>query len=222
MKVLDKGFVKLIDTMPSSWKSETLKADEAIVQAARISYDGSSKGDERDSKLIKYLVKHNHLTPLEHVVFKFHIKCPIFVQRHIVKHRTTSMNEISARYTEVKDEYYIPTHFRKQATKNKQSSEGTIENQEIVDSFHKHCKLTYSYYQTLLEEGVSREMARIILPQNMYTQFYWKIDLRNLLHFCKLRNSPDAQFETQEYAKAIEEIVKEYCPISYQAFKENQ
>lgn len=217
VQVLDKGYVELVDMMPSKWNSEILKADEAIVQAARVSYDGSSKGDEKDAKLIKYLIKMDHWTPVEHVVFKFRIKCPIFVQRHIVKHRVTSMNEISARYTEVKDDFYVPNNFRGQSKSNRQASEGQTDFD--TNNFKEFCQVIYDYYQTLLKSGVSREMARMILPQNMYTEFYWKIDLRNLLHFCKLRNSSDAQWETQQYAEAIENIVKETNPITYEAYK---
>ena len=217
VQVLDKGHVELVDMMPSNWKSQKLKADEAIVQAARVSYDGISKGDEKDAKLVKYLIKMNHWTPVEHVVFKFRIKCPIFVQRHIVKHRTTSMNEISARYTEVKDDFYVPEFFRGQSKSNRQASQG--QNDYDTKDFKIFCQSIYNYYKNLLNSGVSREMARMILPQNMYTEFYWKIDLRNLLHFCKLRNSPDAQWETQQYAQAIENIIKETNPVSYEAYQ---
>lgn len=224
IKVLDKGFVKLVDMMPSQYTDETLKCDEAIVRAARVSYNDSSKGTEKDAKLIKFLVDNHHLVPLESVVFQFQIKCPIFVQRHIVKHRMSSMNEVSARYTKPEDEWYIPETVRKQCSKNRQCSSLTNKfdeetNQKLVKQIDESCKESYKTYESLLEQGVSREMARMVLPQSMYTTFYWKIDLRNALHFCNLRNSSDSQFETMEVARAIEEIISKTNPISYKAFR---
>lgn len=218
IKVLDKGSIELIDIMPKNYQDPQLKCDEAIVRAARVSYNQSSKGTERDTKLIQYLIEHHHSVPLESIVFQFKIKCPIFVQRHIVKHRMTSMNEVSARYTKVIDEWYVPQEVRKQCTKNKQSSNGTLPN-NLIEIFDSSCQSSYKQYEELLSQGVSREMARIILPQSMYTEFFWKIDLRNALHFCNLRNSTDSQWETQQYAKAIEEIIKETNPVSYKAFR---
>jgi len=219
-KVLDKGFVKLVDIMPKNYQDEELRCDESIVRAARVSYNQSSKGTERDKKLIQYLVKHYHMVPLESIVFQFSIKCPIFVQRHIVKHRMTSINEVSARYTEVKDEWYTPSTIRLQSTTNKQSSSGQHEhNTLLIEQFDKVCKEAYKNYEDLLQKGVSREQARIILPQGMYTTFFLKIDLRNALHFCTLRNAPDCQWETRQVAIAIEEFIKECCPISHKAFR---
>jgi len=219
INVLDKGFVKLVDIMPKNYTDPELKCDEAIVRAARVSYNQSSKGTERDKKLIQYLVKHHHSVPLESIVFQFQIKCPIFVQRHIVKHRMSSMNEVSARYTKVIDEWYTPNKVRKQCTKNKQSSDGFLDD-TLSEQFDSACQSSYKKYEELLEKGVSREMARIILPQSMYTQFFWKIDLRNALHFCNLRNAPDSQWETQQYAQAIEKIIQETNPVSYKTFRE--
>lgn len=216
------GFVKLIDVMPKQYTSDILKCDESIVRSARVSFNQVSKGDVLDSKLINFLVKNQHSTPLESVVFKFHIKCPIFVQRHIVKHRTASMNEISARYTVIKDEFYIPSEFRKQASNNRQSSEGVVENsQELISKYTEACELAYSTYTDLLSSGVAKEMARMILPQSMMTEFYFTINLRNLLHLVKLRNSPDAQYETQQIAEKMERVIAELCPVSYRAFKDN-
>lgn len=221
IKVLDKGFVKLVDMMPRNYTDDTLKADEAIVRAARVSYNDTSKGTEKDSKLIKYLIDNSHMVPLESVVFQFQIKCPIFVQRHIVKHRMSSMNEVSARYTKADDEWYIPDALRKQCPKNKQCSapEQVPNNTDLLKLMNETCESSYKAYETLLEQGVSRELARMILPQSMYTTFFWKIDLRNALHFCNLRNSSDSQFETAEVAKAIESIISETNPVSYQAFR---
>lgn len=220
VKVLDKGFVKLLDTMPSTYSSDLLRLDESIVKSARVSYNNVSKGDERDAKLVKYLIQHDHGTPLESIVFKFYIKCPIFVHRHIVKHRISSMNEVSGRYTKMKSEdWYIPDEFRKQCTRNHQSSEGKVELSSIlIDKYNEHCKQSYELYNELLENGVSREMARAVLPLSTYTSFYWTINLRSLMNFIKLRNHEDAQHETRQYAKAIKEIVEELCPISLEAF----
>lgn len=218
------GFVKLVDILPKEYNSDVLKCDEAIVQAARVSYDGTSKGDESDSKLVKFLMKHNHGTPMESIIFKFHIKCPIFVQRHIVKHRMTSMNEISARYVEVLDEWYVPSKFRTQSKSNRQASGPDIENENNIflkNKFDEKAKDIYSFYKFLLEQGVAREQARTILPQAMMTQFYLTLNLRSLMNLVYLRNSSDAQWETQQIAEAMENIWKEVAPVSYSAFRNN-
>ena len=216
------GFVKLVDVLPRNYTSEVLKCDEAIVQAARVSYDGESKGDVPDSKLVEFLMKHNHGTPLESIIFKFHIKCPIFVQRHIVKHRMTSMNEISARYVEVADEWYTPENFRTQSKSNRQASGADFESDEneiLKVSFDAKMIEIYAFYRSLLEKGVAREQARSILPQGMMTQFYLTLNLRSLMNLVYLRNSPDAQLETQQVASAMETIWKNNAPISYAAYK---
>ena len=216
------GFVRLVDILPKEYKSETLKCDEAIVQAARVSYNQTSKGDIPDSRLIKFLIKHNHGTPLESIVFKFHIKCPIFVQRHIVKHRMTSMNEISARYVEVEDSWYTPENFRSQSKSNRQAS-GEDLDKEKNDSIKKEYELamqnSYNAYVNLLDKGVAREQARALLPQSMYTQLYLTLNLRSLMNLVYLRNSPDAQWETQQIAKAMEEIWARVAPVSYSEFR---
>lgn len=219
------GFVRLVDILPKEYKSETLKCDEAIVQSARVSYNQTSKGDAADSKLVKFLIEHNHGTPLESIVFKFHIKCPIFVQRHIVKHRMTSMNEISARYVKVEDQWYTPEIFRAQSKSNRQASDGNIDefvNNEIKDLFNDKVSEIYEFYEQLLAKGVAREQARSILPQAMYTQFYLTLNLRSLMNLVYLRNSPDAQWETQQIAKAMEEIWKEVAPVSYGVYYDKQ
>jgi len=218
------GFVRLIDVMPGKYDSEKLKCDEAIVRAARVSYNRESKGEEADVKLIKFLMKHNHGTPTESVVFKLMIKCPIFVQRHIVKHRMTSMNEVSARYTTVKDGWYTPEVFRCQSKSNRQASDGFLnekENEEIKNEFETKMKEIYGFYNELLEKGVSREQARTILPQCMYTTFYLTLNLRSLLNLIYLRNSSFAQSETREVAVALEEILKITNPISYETYRES-
>lgn len=220
INVLDKGYIKLVDMMPRNYQDANIKCDESIVRAARVSYNKGSKGTERDTKLIRYLVEHKHMVPLESVVFQFQIKCPIFVQRHIVKHRMSSMNEVSARYTEVKDEWYIPQKFRAPSSTNKQSSEEIKKNyQKEINEYSDACENSYQCYKNLLSSGVAREMARVVLPQSMYTIFYLKMDLRNALHFCNLRNSSDSQWETQQYAKAMEDIISITNPISWSAFR---
>lgn len=216
------GFVKLVDILPKEYKSEILKCDEAIVQAARVSYNQSSKGDDADAKLVKFLITHNHGTPLESIIFKFHIKCPIFVQRHIVKHRMTSMNEISARYVKVTDGWYTPKTFRKQSKSNRQASQGHLDeedNEKIKKLFDEKAEDIHKFYEHLLECGVAREQARAILPQTMYTQFYLTLNLRSLMNLVYLRNSPDAQWETQQVAKAMEEVWKQVAPVSHSTFR---
>lgn len=220
--VTECGFVRLVDILPKEYESETLKCDEAIVRAARVSYNQQSKGDAQDAKLVKFLMEHNHGTPLEAIIFKFHIKCPIFVQRHIVKHRMTSMNEISARYVTVQEEYYVPKHFRNQSKSNRQASSGNLvdeSNDLAIKLFTESCEQSYQTYKKMLELGVAREQARALLPQTMYTELYLTLNLRSLMNLVYLRNSPDAQWETQQIAAAMEDVWKETAPVSYQAFR---
>ncbi len=212
IKVLDKGYVKLIDHMGS---------DKMIVNAARTSYDSKSKSASDDSKLISYLMRHEHSTPFEMCEMIFLIKCPIFVARHIVRHRTASMSEISARYTKLEEDFYVPEHMRVQSSSNKQASEeGNVPNEtDILDAITKVSEQMFSLYNVFTEIGVAREQARMILPLNVYTKFYWKMDLRNLLHFLKLRMHPHTQRETQEYARAIAEFVKSTFPVTWEHFE---
>ena len=215
VNVLDKGFVRLVDVMGN---------DQAIVQAARVSYGEGTKTVREDSALIDYLMRHQHTSPFEMVEFKFHVKAPIFVARQWFRHRTASVNEISARYSVIKDEFYVPEKFRKQSKVNKQASEGFLEepdNSYSEDIYRYSVEKSFEHYNSLLKLGVSRELARAVLPVSTYTEFYWKQDLHNLLHFLKLRLSEDAQFEIREYAKAISEIVKEMVPITWKAFEEH-
>lgn len=215
-KVLDHGFVDLIDVMGG---------DEAIVQAARVSYGQGSKGVEADTKLITYLIRNGHSSPLEQVVFKWHLKLPIFVMRQLVRHRTARLNEVSARYTELKDEFYIPEleRLKGQGKTNKQGSEGELDlvvKQQVLGYMSSASQLAYSYYESLLAMGVSRELARIVLPVNIYTECYWQMDLNNMLKFLKLRLDEHAQWEIVEYAKALAEDVKERVPIAYKAWED--
>lgn len=206
--------VELIDCMGT---------DASIVQAARVSYGAGTKTPSNDTALIRYLLRHRHTTPFEMVEFKFRIKCPIFVARQHMRHRTASINEISARYSVIEDEYYTPVPFRKQSTDNKQGSSGPIDediNAEITERYTYLCREAFEVYNMMLEKGVSRELARCVLPQSTMTHFYWKINLHNLFHYLRLRMDSHAQWEIQELACQIFRHVKEKVPIAAQAFED--
>lgn len=211
IKVLDKGFVRLVDFMGG---------DQSVVDSARVSYGGVSKGPEQDKKLLFYLMEHDHSTPFEHTVFKFHVKAPIFVARQWMRHRMASYSEVSYRYTETPDEFYIPTEWRIQDTKNKQSSVASsfLEDELLSKELQLICNESYNFYKRFLSRGVSREMARIVLPVNMYTQFYWSVNARSLMNFIRLRADPSAQEEIRKYAEAHVEFFEEKCPWTYEAF----
>ncbi len=225
--VLDHGFIRYIDHMGS---------DKRIVEAARISYKSPSKGDEADKKLLSYLWKNKHTSPFEIVKLTLNIKMPIFVMRQYVRHRMQNLNEISARYTELPNEFYIPKEWRKQDTKNKQGSEVEEDwnkkpteekgswwmgskNEFLTFKTELVCKESYKVYQELIKEGVAREMARMVLPVNIYTEIYTCWDLKNLLHFISLREDAHAQFEIQEYGRAIKQICKELFPWTIEAYE---
>ena len=210
-KILDKGFVRLVDFMGG---------DQGVVDAARVSYGGKSRGAEADRKLIDYLMKHSHMTPFEHSVFKFHVKCPIFVMRQWIRHRMASYNEISARYTEVKDEFYVPAKWRAQDVKNKQGSVAapTLDHAALTRKFEAQVKASLECYRELLSAGVARELARMILPVNAYTEFYWTINARSLMNFVTLRADKHAQWEIQQYGEATASVFKSRMPWTYEAF----
>lgn len=221
INVLDKGFVRYIDHLGS---------DIRIAESARISYKAPSKGDEQDKKLIEYLYKNQHTSPMESVNITFNIKMPIFVMRQFVRHRTFKLNEQSARYTEMPDDFYIPTTWRKQDTKNKQSSlaaedwatsqnGGVSKNEHFTFLLEDRCKECYETYKKMIEMGVAREMARMILPVNLYTEIYVNCDLNNLMKFLRLRMDGHAQYEIQVYANAMYEIMKELYPWTAEVFK---
>ncbi len=209
---MDKGFVRLVDQMGD---------DRAIVQAARVSYGEGTKTYREDKALIDYLMRHRHTSPFEMVEFKFHVKAPLFVVRQWFRHRTASVNEISGRYSILKEEFYEPEAWRRQAKENKQASEGGFQDEEAVSHLREAQRTAYRTYQALLEKGVAREMARMVLPLSLYTEFYWKQDLHNLFHFLKLRLDPHAQWEIRQYAQAIAEIVKARVPMSWESFEEH-
>lgn len=221
--VLDHGFVRYIDHMGS---------DLDILEAARISYKSPSKGEDSDKKLLAYLWKNKHTSPFEMVKLKLNIKLPIFIMRQYVRHRMQNLNEVSARYTELPNEFYIPTKWRKQDTKNKQGSilnenwddklwyKGIhSKNQDLSAELENHCLASYTLYEKMLRDGVSREMARMVLPINIYTEIYCCWDLKNLLHFITLRDDAHAQAEIQEYGKAIKSICLELFPWTMEAYE---
>ena len=209
VKVLDKGFVRLIDILGD---------DMAPVQAARVSYGKGLTTPDRDEKLLFYLMEHGHHSPFEHVVFKFHIKLPIFVMRQLVRHRIASINERSGRYTEFSEDWYLPQQIRVPDAINKQGSVVTTDqllNNEARILMEEIMEKTYESYKKLLELGVAREMARIVLPTSMY---YWTINVRSLMNFLSMRADSHAQEEIQNYATAIANIFENKCPVTYRAF----
>jgi len=211
-RVLDHGFVRLVDHMPQ------VDLDTSIVQAARVSYGDGTKTSRGDRGLIRYLLRHWHTTPFEMVEFKFHIKMPIYIARQHLRHRTASVNELSARYSVVPREYYNPDTFRGQSEVNHQGSEGIVDVKGIdTTSALEHA---FGVYDQLLEQGVCREQARGTLPQSTYTEFYWKINLHNLMHYLQLRLDHHAQQEIREYAEAIYALVQPLVPITMEAFRD--
>ncbi len=211
-KVLDNGFVKLVDF---------LGGDGRAVESARVSFGSVSKGEAQDRKLIAYLLEHGHLSPFEHSVFQFHIKCPIFVARQWMRHRIASYNEISARYTEVHDEFYFPSEFRGQDRSNRQGSlpSASLDQGKMKEIYDRAIKASYSAYKELLDAGAAREMARMVLPVAQYTQFYWSINARSLLNFINLRADSHAQWEIRRYAEAIQDIFSAKMPWTWEAWK---
>lgn len=214
-KVLDHGFVRLIDYMGS---------DESIVQAARVSYGQGTKKRSEDKGLIRYMLRNKHTSPFEMVEFKFHVKLPIFVARQWIRHRTANVNEYSGRYSVMPNEFYLPDpeQVRLQSTTNRQgrsdvqASEKTKKN--ILKYLASSQKEAHKKYTEMIDDGLSRELARINLPLAQYTEWYWKIDLHNLLHFLRLRTDPHAQWEIQQYALVMADMVRAVCPVTYEAF----
>ncbi|MCC8369241.1 MAG: FAD-dependent thymidylate synthase [Rickettsia endosymbiont of Oxypoda opaca] len=232
IKVLDHGFIRVIDYMGD---------DSAIVQAARVSYGKGTKQTNQDKGLINYLIRHHHTTPFEMCDIKFHIKLPIFVARQWIRHRTASVNEYSARYSILGNEFYLPEreNISAQSKINKQGREE--ENsvpKEIADKvlslLEQDARNCYSHYTEMLNAdedgnildentiGITRELARMNLTLNFYTEWYWKINLHNLLHFLRLRADSHAQYEIRVYAEKMLEIVKAWVPFTYEAFNEHR
>ena len=213
IKVLDGfGWVGLLDHMGD---------ETTIVNAARISFQNvKDTFDERDQKLLKYLIENQHTTPLEHVTFTFSVHCPLYVRSQWMRHRIASYNEVSRRYTDEQIEFYIPYDLRKQSDSNRQASldSKVMNNDLLVKEYKKMCTDAYHLYQGLLEQGVCREQARGVLPQAMMTTFWYTVNLHSLLHFISLREDNHAQKEIQEYAVAMKELIKPFVPHVIEAF----
>ncbi len=215
--VLDKGFIALMDYMGD---------DSAIVQAARVSYGEGTKSIRDDAGLIRYLLRHKHTTPFEMVELKFLVRMPIYVARQWVRHRTANINEYSARYSIVKDEFYIPEleDIQGQSDSNRQGrQEGKLsveDKKRAREIFEMAGKQEYEWYKQLIDMGVAREMDRGVLGTMFYTEWYWKNDLHNIFNFLSLRLDPHAQLEVREYAARMAEIVKKVVPIAYSAFED--
>jgi len=224
--VLDHGFVRVIDYMGD---------DGAIVQAARVSYGRGTRRVSEDAGLIRYLMRHRHSTPFEMCEIKFHVKLPIFVARQWIRHRTANVNEYSARYSILDREFYLPApeHLAAQSAVNRQGRGAVLdgaEAAEVLDLLRDDASRAYDNYLAMLNEdeggqprdpsrqGLARELARMNLTLNTYTQWYWKVDLQNLLHFLSLRADAHAQYEIRVYAEAMMEVVKAWVPAAFQAF----
>jgi thymidylate synthase (FAD) len=228
--VLDHGFIRVIDYMGD---------DSAVVQAARVSYGRGTKKSLQDKGLINYLMRHRHTTPFEMCDIKFHIKLPIFIARQWIRHRTASVNEYSARYSILGNEFYLPAreNLAAQSSANRQGRGDVVPDDvadkvlAIIKNDSEHC---YDNYVKMMNEnqdgqviddstvGITRELARMNLTLNHYTEWYWKINLHNLLHFLSLRADSHAQYEIRVYAEAMLDIVKAWVPFTYEAFEEHR
>ena len=228
--LLDHGFIRVVDYMGN---------DSSIVQAARVSYGKGTKKLSQDKGLINYLMRHRHTTPFEMCDIKFHIKLPIFVARQWIRHRTASVNEYSARYSILSKEFYIPhrDNLLPQSTINKQGRDDNHlsddEAARVLELLKDDSERNYAHYEEMMntdnegniidesKQGIARELARMNLSLNYYTEWYWKINLHNLLHFVSLRADPHAQYEIRVYADAILELIKQWVPFTYEAFEEH-
>ncbi len=216
--VLDHGFVRVVDYMGD---------DAAVVQAARVSYGAGTRSVSNDEGLIRYLMRHWHSTPFEMAEIKLHVKLPIFVARQWIRHRTANVNEISARYSILDREFYLPdpSALAQQSAVNNQGRGEPLSEPDaarVLDLLRDEATRTYATYESLLsgDTGLARELARMVLPANVYTQWYWKTDLHNLFHFLRLRADPHAQMEIRAYADAIAGIVADWVPLSWRAFQD--
>ena len=222
--VLDKGWIELVDLMPHP--AAGVSGDLAIVNAARVSFMGESKGDDRDRKLLFYLLRHRHTSPFEMVEFKFRVKAPLVTWWQWARHRTWNFNAQSGRYTSFEeDDFYMPGVWRMQAKDNKQASEGELSEDvgaAFTEKLDQHYAHSYELYHEALDAGVSREMARLFLPGfSVYYTWVAKVDAHNLMHFLHLRMAPDAQYEIRAYAQAIHDhFFKPALPWTAEAFEE--
>ena len=212
-RILDSGFIRLTDSVGD---------DNTVVKTARVSYGNETKGAEADRKLLKYLLANHHETPFEHLVFTFHVKCPIFVARQWFRHRIGSFNEISGRYVKLDTEFWIPTEWRINNQDNKQSSAqadySLQETAHLSTIYHQAINECETAYEQLLDSGVAREQARGVLPLATYTEFYWTVNARSLFNFLRLRMDTAAQYEIQVYAKAILDLVQPIAPWTFEGF----
>lgn len=226
--VLDHGFLRVVDYMGD---------DSAIVQAARVSYGRGTRAANEDRGLIRYLMRHRHSTPFEMCEIKYHVKLPIFVARQWIRHRTSNVNEYSARYSILDREFYIPApeHLAAQSSVNRQGRGSVLQGPEaarVLDLLREDATRNYDHYAEMLNEdeagnpldperqGLARELARMNLTLNTYTQWYWKTDLHNLFHFLSLRADSHAQYEIRAYAEAMLTTVEAWVPIAYAAFRD--
>ena len=226
MPVLDHGFVRVVDYMGN---------DSSIVQSARVSYGKGTKKVSTDSGLIKYLMRHWHSTPFEMCEIKYHVKLPIFIARQWIRHRTANVNEYSARYSILDKEFYLPdpNNLAAQSKSNRQGRGDIIEGEQakqVLDLLKKDAEKTYNDYEIMLNErydgtvidekkiGLARELARMNLTLNTYTQWYWKTDLLNLMNFLRLRADHHAQYEIRAYAEVMLDTLKKWVPITFEAF----
>lgn len=231
LKVLDHGFVRVVDYMGD---------DSAIVQAARVSYGKGTKQVNQDKGLINYLMRHWHSTPFEMCEIKFHIKLPIFIARQWIRHRTANVNEYSARYSIMDKEFYIPT-IEQLAPQSKQNHQGRSDQElspeeakRVLEILKEDSVRVYDHYEELMncdsqgnvinmeKSGIARELARMNLTLNYYTQWYWKCDLHNLMHFLRLRADSHAQYEIQAYANVMIDVMKKWVPFAHEAFEEHR
>ena len=218
--VLDHGLIRVIDYMGD---------DAAIVQAARVSYGRGTKAVSNDEGLIRYLMRHWHSTPFEMCEVKFHVKLPVFVARQWIRHRTANVNEYSGRYSILDREFYIPApeHLAAQSSQNHQGRGEVLqgaEAQRVLDLLREDAMRSYDSYEAMLsqegQQGLARELARMNLPANIYTQWYWKVDLHNLLHFLRLRADSHAQYEIRAYADIMCDITRDWVPAAFGAFQD--
>lgn len=230
LPVLDHGFIRVVDYMGD---------DAAVVQAARVSYGRGTKKASEDTQLINYLMRHAHSTPFEMAEIKLHVKLPIFVARQWIRHRTANVNEYSARYSILDREFYIPSpeHLAAQSMVNRQGREHVLAGEEaaaVLDILREDAERAYAHYRQMLNsdehgvklnptrDGLARELARMNLPVNYYTQWYWKIDLHNLMGFLRLRADPHAQYEIRAYAEVLLQVLQRWVPMTYAAFLEHR
>ncbi len=218
LEVLDHGFVRLVDYMGG---------DARIVQSARVSYGEGTRTVREDAALIDYLLRHAHTSPFEQVVMTFHLKMPIFVARQWMRHRTARANEISGRYSVLPGEFYLPEpeQLRPQSRTNKQGRADEAVPAELQETVLRLLRTSqegrYAEYETMIEDGLARELARIHLPLSLYTEMYWQIDLHNLMHFLRLRMDDHAQYEIRVYGRALARCAHAVAPLAYAAFEEH-